>query len=85
MLSFYYCLQQVNKNLWTTHDLYGISVPIYRYKSVKYHRLDIVKNTKIGIQFSRKLTLRDMFIFYTPPKFNYIYINDIRHSNKTRV
>ena len=38
----------------TTHDLYGISVPIYRYKSFKYHRLDIVKNTKNGIQFSRK-------------------------------
>ena len=49
MLSFYYCLQQVCKNLRTTHDLYGISVPIYRYKSFKYHRLDIVKNTKNGI------------------------------------
>ena len=54
MLSFYYCLQ-VYKNLRTTHDLYDISVPIYRYKSFKYHRLDIVKNTKNGIQFSRKL------------------------------
>ena len=54
MLSFYYCLQQANKNLRTTHDLYGISLPIYRFKSFKYHRLDIVKNTKNGIQFSRK-------------------------------
>ena len=54
MLSFYYCLQQVNKNLRTTHDLYGISLPIYRFKSFKYHRLDIVKNTKNGIQFSQK-------------------------------
>ena len=54
MLSLYYCLQQVYKNLLTTHDLYGISVPIYRYKPFKYHRLNIVKNTKNGIQFSRK-------------------------------
>ena len=54
MLSFYYCLQQVDKNLRTSHDLYGISLPIYRSKSFKYHRLDIVKNTKNGIQFSRK-------------------------------
>ena len=56
----------------TTHDLYGIRVPIYRYKSFKYHRLDIVKNTKNGIQFfpemRQKLTLRDMFIFYMLPK-----------------
>ena len=36
------------------HDLYDISGPIYRYKSFKYHHLDIVKNTKNGIQFSRK-------------------------------
>ena len=54
MLSFYYCLQQVYKNVRTTHDLYGISVQIYRYKSFKYHRLDIVKNTKNGTQFSWK-------------------------------
>ena len=44
----------IYKNLRTTHDLYGISVQIYRYNSFKYHRLDIVKNTKNGIKFSRK-------------------------------
>ena len=71
MLSFHYCLQ-VNKNLRTTHDLHGISVPIYRYKSFKYHRLDIVKKYQewytIFPEMRQKLTLRDMFIFYMLPK-----------------